>query len=133
MRCSLLAGLSGLVVLIAAPPAFAHHPFSAEFDAQAPLTLSGIVTKVNWANPHVSVLVNAKDQSGQTRNWNLELASPAMLARKGWTKASLKIGEVITIKGYRAKSEPFTAAARMIEMPGGKQLSSADDGDGGPK
>jgi hypothetical protein len=133
MRCSLLAGLSGLAVLIAAPPAFAHHPFSAEFDAQAPLTLSGIVTKVNWANPHVSVRVNAKDQSGQTRNWNLELASPAMLARKGWTKESLKIGEVITIKGYRAKSEPFTAAARMIEMPGGKQLSSADDGDGGPK
>jgi hypothetical protein len=133
MRCTLLVGLSGLAVLVAAAPAFAHHPFSAEFDAQAPLTLSGIVTKVNWTNPHVSVRVDARDQSGQTRNWTLELASPAMLARKGWTKQSLKIGEVITIKGYRAKSEPFTAAARMIEMAGGKQMSSADDDDGGPK
>jgi hypothetical protein len=133
MRCTLLAGLSGLVALIAAAPAFAHHPFAAEFDAQAPLTLSGIVTKVNWANPHVSVRVDAKDRSGQTRNWTLELASPAMLAGKGWTKESVKIGEVITIKGYRAKSEPFTVAARMIEMPGGKQMSSGDDDDGGPK
>jgi hypothetical protein len=56
-----------------------------------------------------------------------------MLAQKGWTKESLKIGEVITMKGYRAKSEPFTASARMIEMPGRKQMSSADDDDGGPK
>jgi hypothetical protein len=133
MKYTLLAGFSGLSVLVAAVPALAHHPFSAEFDAQAPLTLSGIVTKVNWANPHVYVDVDAKDPSGQTRNWTLELASPAMLTRKGWTKESLKIGEVITIRGYRAKSEPFTAAARMIEMPGGTQMSAADDDDGGPK
>jgi hypothetical protein len=111
MRYTLLAGFSGLGVLLAAVPALAHHPFSAEFDAQAPLTLSGIVTKVNWANPHVYVDVDAKDPNGQTRNWTLELAGPAMLARKGWTKDSLKIGEVITMKGYRAKSEPFTTSA----------------------
>jgi hypothetical protein len=133
MRYTLLAGFAGLGVLVAAVPALAHHPFSAEFDAQAPLTLSGIVTKVNWANPHVYVNVNAKDPSGQTRRWTLELASPAMLAKKGWTKESLKIGEVIAMKGYRAKSEPFTASARMIEMPGRKEMSSADDDDGGPK
>jgi Family of unknown function (DUF6152) len=133
MRYTLLAGFSGLGVLAATAPALAHHPFFAEFDAQAPLTLSGIVTKMNWGNPHVYVRVDAKDPSGQTRNWTLELASPAMLARKGWTKDSLKIGEVITIKGYRAKSEPFTAAARMIEMPDRKQMSAAEDDDGGPK
>jgi Family of unknown function (DUF6152) len=133
MRYALLAGFSGLGVLAAAVPALAHHPFSTEFDAQAPLTLSGIVTKVDWTNPHVYVHVDAKDPSGQTRKWTLELASPAMLSRKGWTKESLKIGEVITTRGYRAKSEPFTTAARMIELPGGKQMSAADDGDGGPK
>jgi hypothetical protein len=133
MRYTLLAAFSGLGVLVAAVPALAHHTFAAEFDAQAPLTLSGIVTKVDWANPHVYVRVDAKDPNGQTRNWTLELAGASVLARKGWTKESLKIGEVITMKGYRAKSEPFTASARMIEMPDRKQMASADDDDGGPK
>jgi hypothetical protein len=133
MRYALLTGFSGLCALVAPVPALAHHPFSAEFDAQAPLTLSGIITEVDWGNPHVYVHVDAKDPSGQTRKWTLELASPTMLTRRGWTKDSLKIGEVITTRGYRAKSEPFATAARMIELPGGKQMSAADDGDGGPK
>jgi hypothetical protein len=133
MKHAMYAGLAGLGVLFAVGPAFAHHPFNSEFDAQAPLTLSGTVTRVDWTDPHVYVHIDAKDQNGQTRNWSLELASPAMLAGKGWTKDSLKQGEAITMKGYRAKSEPFVVAARMIEMPGGKQMSAADDNDGGPK
>ena len=77
--------------------------------------------------------MDAKDPNGQTRNWKLELASTEMLQRKGWNKDSLKQGETITVKGYRAKSEPFTAAARTVQMPGGKQMSAGDDDDGGPK
>jgi hypothetical protein len=120
-------------ILALAGPALAHHPFASEFDAQAPLTLSGTVTKVDWTDPHVSVQMDAKDPNGQTRNWKLELASTEMLQRKGWNKDSLKQGETITVKAYRAKSEPFVAAARTVQMPGGKQMSAADDNDGGPK
>jgi hypothetical protein len=119
-------------VLALAGPALAHHPFNSEFDAQAPLTLSGTVTKVDWANPHVRVQMDAKDPNGQTRNWTLEFASPTMLQRKGWTRDNLKQGESITVKGYRANSEPFTVAARTVEIHG-KQMSAADDDDGGPK
>jgi hypothetical protein len=133
MRHTLRFAVGGVALLFIAGPAFAHHPFDSEFDSQAPLTLSGAVTRVDWSEPHVYVHVDVKDPSGQTRTWNFELASPAMLARKGWSKDSLKQGETVTVKGYRAKSDPFVATARMIEMPNGKQLSSADEDDGGPK
>jgi hypothetical protein len=133
MRHIVSAGIGGAALLLVAGPALAHHPFASEFDAQAPLTLSGAVTQVVWSEPHVYVHVDVKDPGGQTRNWNLELASPVMLTGKGWSKDTLKQGEVITVKGYRAKSEPFVAAARTIEMPSGKKLSSGDDEDGGPK
>ena len=128
---SAMAMVAGTLAL--AGPALAHHPFASEFDARAPLTLSGTVTKVDWADPHVSVQMDAKDPNGQTRNWKLELASPAMLQRKGVNKDSFKQGETITVKAYRAKSEPFVASARMVEPQGGKQMSTADDDDGGPK
>lgn len=133
MKRAMFAGLAGLGLLASAGPAFAHHPFNSEFDAQAPLTLAGVVRKIDWNDPHVYVHVDSKDASGQTRNWNLELASPSDLTKKGWTKDTLKEGEVIAVKGYRAKSEPFVAAARMIEMADRKQLSASDDSDGGPK
>jgi hypothetical protein len=119
-------------LLIAAGPAFAHHPFASEFDANAPLSLTGKVTKVDWTDPHVMVHVSVNDPSGQLRNWNLEAASPQMLAGKGWRRGTLKEGDQITVRGYRAKSEPFVAAARVIELPNGKKLSAADDDDGGP-
>jgi Family of unknown function (DUF6152) len=121
-----------LGLLIAAGPALAHHPFASEFDADAPLSLTGKVTKVDWSDPHVMVHVSVNDPSGQSRNWNFEAASPQMLEGKGWTKSTLKEGDQIMVRGYRAKSEPFVAAARVIQLPDGKKLSAADDDDGGP-
>jgi Family of unknown function (DUF6152) len=119
-------------MIVAAGPAFAHHPFASEFDASAPVRLTGKVTRVEWSNPHVRIHVTASATTG-TQNRILEAASPAELGRKGWTRNTVKTGDQITVEGYRAKSEPTTAAARMIELPDGKQLSAADDKDGGPK
>lgn len=128
-----IASFAALGLLIATAPTLAHHPFASEFDANAPVVLTGKVTKIEWSDPHVVVHVAVNDPAGQTRDWSLEAASPAMLEKKGWTKTLLKEGDQITVRGYRAKSEPFTGAARSIEFPGGKKLPSGDDDDGGPK
>jgi hypothetical protein len=124
--------LAAVALLMVGGPALAHHPFASEFDANAPVTLTGTVEGVNWNNPHVNFRVAVKDNSGETRNWTFQAASPATLQKKGWTKTTLKEGEKITMQGYRAKSEPFVAAARMISLPNGKKLSSASN-DGGPQ
>jgi hypothetical protein len=113
-----------------ASPAFAHHPFSSEFDANAPVHLTGKVSQVNWNNPHVLIFMTATAANGD-QIWTLEAASPTELSRKGWTQSTLKAGDQIKVNGYRAKANPMTAAARMIELPDGKKLSAADDADGG--
>jgi len=94
--------------------------------------LNGTVTKLDWTDPHVVVQLAVVDAGGQARTWNCEAASPSVMQKKGWQKDTLKEGQQITVQGYRAKSEPFVAAARVIVLPGGKSLSSADDDDGGP-
>ena len=129
MKASTIAVVGMIVV---AGPAFAHHPFASEFDASAPVRVTGKVTQVNWSNPHVKIRMIASTTAGN-QNWTLEAASPAELGRKGWTRNTLKAGDQITVEGYRAKSEPMNAAAHVIELPDGKKLSAADDKDGGPK
>jgi hypothetical protein len=125
--------LAAIAILSIAGSAWAHHPFDAEFDATAPVRLSGTITKVDWSDPHVVVQIGVADPGGQTRTWNFEAASPSMMQNKGWQKDMLKEGQQITVQGYRAKSEPFVAAARVIVLPGGKSMSAADEDDGGPK
>jgi hypothetical protein len=128
MKLSVLVAVGTL--LLAAGPSFAHHPFSSEFDANAPVRLTGKVVRVGWNNPHV--MIHMTEASGN-QNWTVEAASPAELGRKGWSRDTLKMGDQITVEGFKAKTEPTTAAARTIEVPGGKKLPAADDADGGPK
>ena len=121
--------VASLGLLIPLVPVLAHHSFQAEYDATKPVTLSGVLTKVEWTNPHARFYVDVKDQNGNVTNWNLELASPNALRRLGWTRETLKVGEVVTVQGSLAKDGSKMANTRAITLADGRKLlagSSAD-------
>ena len=108
----------------------AHHSFAAEFDRNLPITITGSVTKVEWANPHARCYIDAKDDaSGETVNWDFELASPNGLMRRGWTRNSMKIGDVVTVTGHRAKNAPHVGNASTVTLANGKRLFAGSSGD----
>jgi Family of unknown function (DUF6152) len=124
--------VGGIVLLLAATPAFAHHSFSMEFDSKQLVTLRGVVTKVEWRNPHTYLYVDVKNSEGKAINWTFETAGPAGLARAGWHRDSVKVGDQVTVSGYRSRAGLNIASARSIILMDGHRLSAASAYDGGP-
>ncbi len=131
-RVLLAIAAAGLGCLLAAGSARAHHAFAAEFDRNLPITITGAVTKVEWMNPHARFYVDAKDEAtGETVNWDFELASPNGLMRRGWTRNSMKLGDVVTVTGYRARNHPHVGNASTVALADGKRLFAGSSGDPG--
>jgi hypothetical protein len=108
--------------LLAPTGALAHHSFAAEYDSKKPVTLKGTVTKIEWTNPHARFYIDVKDESGKVTNWNLELASPNVLTRSGWTRHTLNIGDEVTVDGAQAKDGSQMANARSVTLADGKKI-----------
>ena len=126
----LLTAIFAFAIASAAVPLLAHHSFAAEYDRNKPVTLTGTVTKVEWANPHARFFIDVKDETGKVNNWDLELASPNGLMRRGWTRNSLKIGDVVTVTGWAAKNAPYVGNTQAVTLANGKKVfagSSAEN------
>jgi Family of unknown function (DUF6152) len=121
MKISLLCVLA-VVLGLTAVPASAHHSFAAEYDNKKPVELTGTVTKVEWMNPHARFYLNVKDDKGAVTNWEFELGSPNGLMRQGWTRNSMKEGDLVSVSGSLAKDGSNLANARTVKLSDGKRL-----------
>jgi hypothetical protein len=123
-----VALLGSLAFALASAPVFAHHGFAAEYDRNSPVTLSGIVTKVEFMNPHIYFYLDVKDKDGKVVNWAFEGGPPNFLYRHGWRKDTIKPGDVLTVKGFRARDSSYLASSATVTLPDGREVYTVSGG-----
>ena len=133
MRAKLTILIAGVGLLLTAGPAWAHHAFSAEFDAAKPITLKGTITRMEWINPHTWIHVDVKKPDGAVESWMIEGGPPNALYRRGFTKDSLPVGAEILVEGFRAKDGSMRGNGRDITFADGRKLFLGSSGTGAPR
>jgi hypothetical protein len=117
MKLAMFGILAAIALGAAAMPVAAHHSFAAEYDSNQPFKLTGAVTKVEWTNPHVYFFIDVKDPAtGRMANWAMEMGAPSVIARNGWKRSSMKIGDLVIVEGFRAKSGKTHGNARSVTL-----------------
>jgi hypothetical protein len=131
-----MAALTGFAIAVAVlwltTPVVAHHAFAAEFDANRPVKLEGVVTKVEWINPHSWIHLEVRKTDGTLENWMIEAGAPNSLTRRGFTKNSLPVGTKIVVDGFQAKDGAARANGRDLTFQDGKKLFMGSSGTGAP-
>jgi hypothetical protein len=117
-----LLSIASLAFLASGLPALAHHSFSNEFDESKPITLEGVVTRIDWENPHVHYYIDVAQPDGTVVNWACETGGPTWLARRRWTRDSLKPGDKVIVHAFPAKDASHSADGRKVTLANGQTL-----------
>src|SRR3984885_12390664 len=129
MKTNLAILLAAIALFAAAAPLAAHHSFAAEFDGTKRIQLTGVVTKVEWTNPHVWFYVNVKDEStGKLVNWGAEMGRPNALMRSGWTRNTMQVGMVVSLNGSRSKDGSNRVNTTSVSVDGKKLGAASSEG-----
>jgi hypothetical protein len=121
------AEFATMLLLLAPAAMLAHHAYTAEFDTTKPVKLTGVLTRLEWSNPHIWIYLDVKDDQGKVTNWGFSASPPGMLTRRGITKNSLKTGEVLTISGHRAKDGSNNASGNIVKFADGRDALIGQD------
>ena len=127
MMSKLARVISAVTASVFAFPVIAHHSFVAVFDRDRPIEVTGTVTEVEWLNPHVWFYIDVEDDAGEVVNWGFEMGAMSGLIRRGWSRDSLQVGQVITITGVRARDGSQRGAVRTVTLGTGESLFGAQD------
>ena len=124
-----MLGMAGLLAVTL--PSQAHHSFRSQYDADQPVAFNGIVTKVEWMNPHVYFYIDVEnEESGEIEQWGFEMGPPHMLQRRGWKRNSMQIGDEVEVHGTRARDGSTTANARRVTLTSTGQVLGAASSEG---
>jgi hypothetical protein len=132
MRRRFLA-LFGSLLAMATIPAIAHHSFAAEYDSTRPVKVTGVLTRVEWTNPHIWFFLDVKDDNGVVTNWGFSGGPPGVLQRRGISKDKLKVGDVIVVEGFRARDGSSNGSGGSVTFPDGRRVLTASNEDALPK
>jgi hypothetical protein len=126
MKRNAIATMAVLGALWAALPAFAHHAVQAQFDFDKPLSLTGVLTKVEWINPHSYMFLDVKDEAGKVKKWALELVGPGGLRKAGLSRADrggFKVGDTITVNAFASKDGSDSGFVKELKLPDGRLVT----------
>jgi hypothetical protein len=130
MRIPLLLALAG--ILTAATLVSGHHSFAAEYDRAQPVQVTGVVTKVEWTNPHIWFYVDVTGEDGTVTNWGFSGGAPGILQRRGISRDAMKIGDTVMVEGFRARDGSNNASGGRVTFPDGRQVFTASPEDAVP-
>jgi len=133
MRLNTISTLAGALLAGAAAPAIAHHSFAAEFDINRPIELEGVVTRMEFSNPHSWLHIEVTTVTGETQQWQVEGGAPNALIRRGWNRNSIPAGIRVHVEGFQARDRSFRASGREVTLPDGSSLFMGSVGIGAPR